>query len=70
MVPLQFHPVQVFDVTNHVVDVAAEEYLQKATSDMHHLIPIEVVADGNCLYHSMVFLMNNPVVTESELRGN
>ena len=70
MVPLQFHPIQAFDETQHTLDAVAEEYLQKAAGDMHHLIPIEVVGDGNCLYHSIVLLMNNPVVTASELRGN
>jgi len=59
----------VFDETKHVVDVIAKEYLEKATGDVHHLIPVEVIADGNCLYHSVVLLMNNPTVTASELRG-
>jgi hypothetical protein len=69
MIPLQFHPTQVFDETKHVVDVVAKEYLKKATDDMHHLIPVDVPADGNCLYHSMVLLMNDPSVTTNELRG-
>jgi hypothetical protein len=59
----------VFDETKHVVDVIAKEYLEKATGDVHHLIPVEVIGDGNCLYHSVVLLMNNPTVTASELRG-
>ena len=58
-----------FDETKHVVDVIAKEYLEKATGDVHHLIPVEVIADGNCLYHSVVLLMNNPTVTASDLRG-
>lgn len=69
MVPFQFHPIQVFDVTKHVIDAIAKEYLKKATGDIHHLVPVEVSADGNCLYHSIVLLMNNPSVTTSELRG-
>ena len=69
MIPLQFQPTQVFDETKHVVDVAAKEYLQKATGNIHHLVPVDVLADGNCLYHSIVLLMNNPSVTASELRG-
>ncbi len=69
MIPLQFHPIQVFDETKHVVDVVAKEYLEKATGNVHHFVPVEVIADGNCLYHSIVLLMNNPAVTTSELRG-
>ena len=69
MIPLQFHPTQVFDETKHVVDVVAKEYLEKATGDIHHLVPVDVIANGNCLYHSIVLLMNNSTVTASELRG-
>ena len=69
MTPIQFHPNQVFDDIKHVVDVIAKKYLEKATGDVHNLVPVEVIADGNCLYHSIVLLMNNPVVTTSELRG-
>ena len=69
MPPLQFYPNQVFDERKHVIDVVAKEYLEKATADVHHLVPVEVVADGNCLYHSIVLLMNNSMVTTSELRG-
>jgi hypothetical protein len=69
MIPLQFHPTQVFDDRKHVVDVKAKKYLEKATGDIHHLVPADVIADGNCLYHSIVLLMNNPSVTTSELRG-
>jgi len=69
MVPLQFHPNQVFDETKHRVDVVAKKYLEKATTDVRHLIPIDVTADGNCLYHSMCLLMNNSSVTTDELRG-
>jgi hypothetical protein len=69
MIPFQYHPIQVFDEAKHTVDMVAKEYLEKATGDMHHLVPVEVIADGNCLYHSIVLLMNNPVVTASELRG-
>ncbi|CAF4772424.1 unnamed protein product [Rotaria sp. Silwood2] len=65
---LQFCPTQVFDETKHVVDVVAKKYLEKATGDVNHLVPIEVIADGNFLYNSIVLLMNNPAVTTSELR--
>ena len=69
MIPFQFHPTEVFDETKHVVDVVAKEYLERATGDIHHLVPVDVIADGNCLYHCIVLLMNNPSVTTSELRG-
>ena len=69
MAPIQFHPNQVFDETKHVVDAIAKKYLEKATGDVQHLVPVQVIADGNCLYHSIVLLMNNPAVTASELRG-
>jgi len=69
VIPFQFQPIDVFDETKHTVDVVAQEYLEKATVDMHHLIPVDVPADGNCLYHSVVVLMNNSLVTVNELRG-
>ena len=69
MTPVSFHPIQVFDETKHQVDIVAKEYLQKATDDIRHLVPVDVIKDGNCLYHSMVLLMNNPSITTSELRG-
>jgi hypothetical protein len=69
MIPLQFHPIQVFDETKHVVDVVANEYLEKATGDIQHLVPVDILADGNCLYHSIILLINNSSVTTNELRG-
>ena len=69
MTPIDFHPNQVFDETKHVIDVVAKKYLKKATDNMHHLVPVEVTGDGNCLYNSILLLMNNPVVTPEELRG-
>ncbi|CAF1331055.1 unnamed protein product [Adineta steineri] len=68
MVPYEFRPNQVFDPKKHILDVVAMQYLEQATSDVHHLVPADVIADGNCLYHSVVLLMNNPAVTSSELR--
>jgi hypothetical protein len=69
MVSFQFHPAQVFDEIEHVVDVVAKRYLEKASDDVHHLQPVDVLGDGNCLYHSITFLMNNRLVTTDELRG-
>jgi hypothetical protein len=69
MVPLEFHSTQVFDETKHVVDIVATEYLERAADDTHHLLPVVVPVDGNCLYHSIALLTNNPLVTADELRG-
>ncbi len=69
MTPIDFHPNQIFDETKHTVDMVAMEYIEKAPNDVHHLVPAEVPADGNCLYHSILLLMNNRSVTISELRG-
>ena len=69
MTPIPFHPIQVFDETKHEVDIVAKEYLRKATDDTHHLVPVDVLGDGNCLYYSIVVLMNNPLLTASKLRS-
>ncbi|CAF4649300.1 unnamed protein product [Rotaria socialis] len=68
MIPIQFNPDQVFDERKYLVDAVAKTYLRKATDDVQHLIPVEVVADGNCLYNSILLLMNNSMITTSELR--
>ncbi|CAF1484183.1 unnamed protein product [Adineta steineri] len=68
MSPLEFRPYGVFDDRIHVVDLIAKEYLEKASADVQHLIPVDVDADGNCLYHSVILLMNDPTLTASELR--
>ena len=59
----------VFDETKHVTDVVANEYLDKATTETQQLVPADVPRDNNCLYHSIVLLMNNPLMMASELRG-
>jgi hypothetical protein len=69
MVPCEFRPNQMFDETKHIVDEVAKEYLAKASSDVHHLVPVAVAGDGNCLYGSILVLMNNPEITARELRG-
>ena len=69
MAPIEFYPNQTFDQKKHIADIIAMEYVKKAASDVHHLVPAEVPADGNCLYHSILLLMNNSVVTVDELRG-
>ena len=69
MAPIEFYPNQVFDERKHSADIIAMEYVEKANNDVHHLVPAEVPVDGNCLYHSIVLLMNDPKVTANELRG-
>ena len=69
VMPLQFHPIQVFDERKHEVDLFAKRYLEKADDDLHHLLPVAVPGDGNCLYHSIVVFMNDSTVTADELRG-
>ncbi|CAF4426003.1 unnamed protein product, partial [Rotaria sp. Silwood2] len=68
MIPIQFNPNQVFDERKYLVDAVAKTYLRKATDDVQYLIPVEVVGDGNCLYNSILLLMNNSMITTSELR--
>ncbi|CAF4217031.1 unnamed protein product, partial [Adineta steineri] len=68
MSPLEFRPYGVFDDRIHVVDLIAKEYLEKASADVQHLIPVDVDADGNGLYHSVILLMNDSTLTASELR--
>ncbi|CAF1374461.1 unnamed protein product, partial [Adineta steineri] len=68
MSPLEFRPYGVFDGRIHVVDLIAKEYLEKASADAQHLIPVDVDADGNGLYHSVILLMNDSTLTASELR--
>ncbi|CAF3448842.1 unnamed protein product [Rotaria socialis] len=68
MTRIHFHSNQVFDESKHVIDVVAKEYLEKAIDNVDHLIPVEVSGGGNCLHGSILLLMNNPMVTTSELR--
>ena len=68
--PLNFYPNDSFDERIHVIDIMAKPYLAKAAVDVRHLIPVDVPGDGNCLYHSVLLLMNNSVMTTSELRGS
>ena len=66
---LEFYPNQIFDGKKHRSDAVAMEYVGKAANDVRHLVPADVAADGNCLYNSVVLLMDSSAVTTSELRG-
>ncbi|CAF3600903.1 unnamed protein product [Rotaria socialis] len=65
---IQFTPITHFDPKVHRVDQKAKLYLQQASLDVQNMITIEVAADGNCLYNSIICLSGNTVSTPSELR--
>ncbi|CAF5205313.1 unnamed protein product, partial [Rotaria magnacalcarata] len=66
--PIQFTPITHFDPKVHRVDQKAKLYLQQASLDVQSMITIEVAADGNCLYNSIICLSGNTLSTPSELR--
>ena len=68
MAPFEFHINRVFDAVKHPVDPVAREYLERATENVQHFIPVHVAGDGNCLYSSMLVFMES-TITISELRG-
>ncbi|CAF2088218.1 unnamed protein product, partial [Rotaria magnacalcarata] len=68
LTPIQFTPITHFDLKVHRVDQEAKLYLQQASLDVQNMIPIEVAADGNCLYNSIICLSGNIALTSSELR--
>lgn len=59
-----------FDGTKHTTDIVAEQYLKQASTHVQHLVPVEVVADGNCLFNSIVSLIPDSNVSAVELRGS
>ncbi|CAF4603569.1 unnamed protein product, partial [Rotaria socialis] len=68
LTPIQFTPITHFDPKVHRVDQKAKLYLQQASLDVQSMITIEVAADGNCLYNSIIYLSGNTLSTPSELR--
>ncbi|CAF2182230.1 unnamed protein product, partial [Rotaria magnacalcarata] len=68
LTPIQFTPVAHFDSKVHKVDQEAKLYLQQTSLDVQNMIPIEVAADGNCLYNSIMCLSGSTALTPSELR--
>ncbi|CAF3269398.1 unnamed protein product [Rotaria socialis] len=68
LTPIQFTPITHFDPKVHRVDQKAKLYLQQASLDVQNMITIEVAADGNCLYNSIICLSGNTASTPSELR--
>ncbi len=47
----------------------AQEYLKRASRSVQHLIPIEILDDGNCLFNSIVSLIPDSNISAVELRG-
>ena len=69
MLPLHFAPNQLFNGTRHRLDLVAKSYLKKVNGCPGDLTPVAVAADGNCLYNSIVLLMNDPTIGVAELRS-
>ncbi len=69
MPPLQlFLPIE-FDEHKHAIDTVAQQYLKQASKNVQHLIPLRSLADGNCLFNSVVSLVPDSGVSAVELRG-
>ncbi|CAF4952261.1 unnamed protein product, partial [Rotaria magnacalcarata] len=68
LTPIQFTSISHFDPKVHKVEQEAKLYLQQTSLDVQNMIPIEVAADGNCLYNSIIRLSGNTASTPSELR--
>ena len=69
MQSLQIVPSIEFDDTKHTIDVEAQEYLKQASKSVQHLIPVKTLADGNCLFHSIVSIISDSNISAVELRG-
>lgn len=67
--PLRFTLEQAFDGARHRLDFTAQSYLKKVNDCPSDVLPAAVPADGNCLYHSVLLLMNDPTIGVAELRG-
>lgn len=69
MAPLEINLSVTFDDTKHIVDLVAKEYLKRASISIQNFIPVKVVADGNCLFNSIISLALDSNVSAIELRG-
>lgn len=67
-IPIEFDPNNMFYSEKHIVDDIAKQYLERATANVRHLIPVKIDND-DCLYSSIGLLMNNPTITSKEIRG-
>ncbi|CAF1311364.1 unnamed protein product [Adineta ricciae] len=68
MTPLQIIPAIEFDNKRQTIDLVAQEYLKQASKTVQHLVPLKTLADGNCLFHSIVSLMTDSNISDVELR--
>ena len=70
MVPLRIIPSIEFDDTKHIIDVVAQKYLKQASKSVQHLVPVQILADGNCLFSSIASIMPDSHISAVELRGS
>ncbi|CAF4418471.1 unnamed protein product [Rotaria magnacalcarata] len=68
MAPLQLILPREFDERKHIADSMAQKYLQQASKSVQHLVPIKSVADGNCLFNSIISLLPDSNLSAVELR--
>ncbi|CAF1321475.1 unnamed protein product, partial [Adineta steineri] len=66
--PLQLFLPMEFDEHKHVIDSLAQEYLKQASKSVQHLIPLESLADGNCLFNSVLSIVPDSEISAFELR--
>jgi hypothetical protein len=53
MMPLTVSPMTDFDQKIHKIDKIAQQYLEKASKTVQHLVPLEALSDGNCLFNPL-----------------
>jgi len=69
LTPIRFAPITHFNPVIHKVDQEAKLYLQRTSLDVQNTISIDVIANGNCLYNSIICLTGDTVLTSCELRS-
>ena len=69
MPPLKLFLSTEFDERKHATGSMAQQYLKQASKSVQHLIPLRSLADGNCLFNSVVSLVPDSSVSAVELRG-
>ena len=67
--PLQLVFPAEFDEYGHIIDEIAQQYLKQASKSVQNLIPLRSLADGNCLFNSVVSLIPDSGISAVELRG-
>ena len=51
MTPLQLNILTEFDENKHTIDYIAQKYLEQASKNVQHLIPVKTPEDGNYECH-------------------